>query len=197
MDMLSEVSSDQVLGEWLKHEYRIREDIRKDASSYLAKLGQDESVVISPDYDNQEENEVRKTLWLQTPRGVIVTWVPSFSWKTVRLTESEINHLETFQANDWEIRTRGTFEFSKLVEVLASNEGRTYLSSVDQQWVSDIESWKNETRRIGLTGPLVIIREGDVIRLVEGYHRLAAALVLRIQGSKIQIPFFYLGEQIR
>jgi hypothetical protein len=181
------------LGEWLRQEYGTRASITSAVDECMQRMGLEGSLMTHPDYSNQEENISRPTLLMSSSRRGIVGWIPNCMWKLVTLDEGEIGEIRTISGEDWNIRTRGTFLLSKSFELLCNEEGRNYLdSSGEGNWVRDVDVLIEIIKKQGLHGPIIIVKRRGELRLLEGYHRIAAYSMLN--SGKTPNATFYFSE---
>jgi hypothetical protein len=194
MIRLLAVSADEVLGEWMRQEYLTRAAIKSQVDRAVTDLQTPLDLVTSPNYTDLGQNLIRRRILERTGRSAILGWIDQSDWNKVSLSEDEIDSMRTIDGDDWRRRTGGTFTFSRLIDLLSSEEGRRQLRDAGEEaWVEDIERVVEAIRVSGDSGPLVAVSQGRVLMLIEGYHRLAAVRILQRGGSNIVPSPFYLG----
>ena len=195
MEFLKNISPDEIIGEWLRSEYRTRSDIREQVDKALKEMQIDDSLLFLSDYHDMAHNKARRDIMYRTSRHEVASEAHSFTWGLFVLEWKDVVRLRTLTGPCWYKITKGEYSIQSMVELLQTDEGREYLrSSGCPQNFEDEEEIERSIMSEGIRGKPTIIVQGETMRLVDGYHRLVALFRLRSRGIIIQMPQFYIGK---
>ena len=164
--ILHRISEDEVIAEFLKadfsspafHEYR---DLR--------------GIVMSPDLDNADENAKRRALFFIRHLALWKELPKDTEWFEVEVRASELAHVRFFPRAQWRRLARGDFSVTAIIERLRRQEG-----PVDSGFRAKIDAIGE---RLHAGDPdlgavvLIGVTENEPITVLDGNHRLAAAVL--------------------
>jgi len=165
---LHRVNEDEVISEFLKNEFYERE--------YDGIRGRLLQLVYSPDLDNDRENTLRRALLFRR-RGRMWRELPSDTeWWEIELTREDLDRLRAFPRSHWLRLSKGTFYMTDVVEKLKKlsedNDGRPF--------VQKIRILNEKLQRPVPETAVVLIAQNEKgpLTIIEGNHRMAAALMV-------------------
>ena len=172
------VSEDEVIAEFLKSDF-----LSPEFSRYQAVL---RDIVVSPDLENAGENAKRRALlymrhlplWKEIPEGT--------EWYEVAVNDADLAQIRVFPRAHWRKLARGNFSVIEIVRALRTRDPR-----VDASFLSKMESIGNQLLREdpGFSPVILIgLNETDPLTVLDGNHRLVAAL-LASPGSLKKLRF--------
>jgi hypothetical protein len=177
---LRAVSEDEVISEFLKAEFY--------QSEFDRYRGRFDKIVFNENLGNAHENALRKTL-LFCRRGGLWRELPaSTSWWEVELQSSDVERLRAFPRKQWRKFARGDFNLVRIVENI-----RTKVESGDRGWFT--EKMRSITADLpGNSVPssvlLIGIDEKGPLTIIEGNHRMAAAMLSSPAGVNKKFRFY-------
>ena len=151
--------------------------LKSDFHSAAYRKYQDHSrhIVDNPDLDSAGENAERRallflqhlSLWRQIPDGT--------QWYEVEIQESNLRQISTFPRAQWRRLARGNFSITEVAKGLRTRE-----HLVDEPFLSKLASIGDqllqEEPRFGAL-ILIGINEGERLTVLDGNHRLVAAML--------------------
>ena len=172
------VSEDEVIAEFLKSDFHSPE-----FSRYQVIL---RDIVVSPDLENAGDNAKRRALlymrhlplWKEIPVGT--------EWYEVEVKDADLAQIRVFPRAHWRKLAHGNFSVMEIVRALRT---RSYL--VGASFQSKLDSIGNRLLREDTGfGPVILIglNETDPLTILDGNHRLVAAL-LASPGSLKKLRF--------
>jgi O-antigen/teichoic acid export membrane protein len=165
--IMRRVSEDQVIAEFL------RNDINSPAfHDYRESLGH---LVTDPNLDDPSENAKRKALFFIRHRALWKELPRDTEWYEVELRPAEFSQIRFFPRAQWRKLAKGDFSAPAVVERLRSQE-----NLIHPGFRSKIDSIR---KRLGPqdaalgTVVLIGISEKEPVTVLDGNHRLAAAML--------------------
>lgn len=162
------VSEAEVIAEFLRADF--------DHPAYSEYRQPLQTLVESPNLDDPSQNAMRRALlflrhlalWKELPSDTV--------WYEAELDESGIDQIQVFPRARWRKIARGDYRLPGVVEKL----GRISSRKSGQPFFRKIESLRYQLKTSGaLPGAVVLIglNEHDPLTVIDGNHRLAAALL--------------------
>ncbi len=160
------VSEDEVIAEFLKSEF--------NNSAFRMYQDSMRRIVATPNLDDPAENQKRRALlfirhlalWKELPAGT--------QWYEVELGEADLNQIRVFPRAQWLNLARGNFSITEVAErmrIRQSVEESPFLSKI-----ADIGERLQEDQDLG-TVLLIGISENDPLTILDGNHRMVAAML--------------------
>src|SRR5438132_693478 len=164
---LRRVQEDEVIAEFLKAEF-----YQPEFDPYRDRYA---TIVYQPDFSNERENEVRRTLlcrrrgrlWRELPRDT--------AWWEVKLQEKDLARIRAFPRKQWRGLANGSFRMMDMLERIRgkiqspnaspfSSKMRSVLAEINDNLVS---------KSVLLIG----VDDDSPLTIIEGNHRMAAAML--------------------
>lgn len=172
------VTEDEVIAEFLKSDF-----LSPEFSLYQSVL---RDIVVSPDLGNAGDNAKRRALlyirhlplWQEIPAGT--------EWYEIEVNDADLAHIRVFPRAHWRKFAHGNFS---VIEIVRSLRTRQHL--VDPSFLSKMDSIGSQLLREdpGFSPVILIgLNETDPLTVLDGNHRLVAAL-LASPGSLKKLRF--------
>lgn len=167
MKRLRPVGEAEVISEFLKNEF-YREEFHHDREQF-------EHLVMSADITNADENALRRALLFRR-RGHMWRELPADTqWWQVQLGPADLERIRVFPRAHWRKISNGSFQLGHIVERIRDGafQGET------QDYITRIQSLSYRLRLEydNSTVLLIGIDENHPVTILEGNHRLTAALL--------------------
>ncbi len=182
LQLIRRVDEEEVIAEFLKGEFyhkefdRYREEL--DPLVQLAATGR------------QRDQQLRRALLFRR-RGKLWRELPSDTqfWE-VRLKPEDVSRVRAFPRNDWRRFARGSFYFVDMIERIR----RQVQSPARDRFLNKLRSLEADLKLNHVPNSLVLIAQDErsPLTLIEGNHRMAAAMLLD-PGLAAQSFRFYCG----
>ena len=174
------VSEPEVVAEFLRAEfYQPEFDPYRDQFS---------GIVSSANFANQRENDIRKTLLFRR-RGRLWRELPADTqWWQIELQPSDLPRVRAFPRDQWRKFADGNFSLTRMVERI-----RAKVESPDRSWFSEkMRSVAADLRdnRVPNSVLLIGVDEISPLTIIEGNHRMAAAMLLSPNAVSQQFRFY-------
>lgn len=169
MKRLRRVHEPKVISEFLKNEF-YQEEFHADRSQF-------EHLVMNADIANERDNALRRALLFRR-RGHMWRELPvDTQWWEVRLEPDDLDLIRVFPRAQWRRVSNGNFQLTDITKRIATVEfsgekTKTFISKV-QSIAADLENGKESSSVL-----LIGIDEINPFTILEGNHRLAAALLI-------------------
>ncbi len=167
MKKLRRVTESEVIAEFLKNEF-YQEEFHRDREQF-------EHLVLEADVTNDEENMLRRALLFRR-RGHMWRELPSDTqWWEVELDSDDLEKLRVFPRAHWRKIASGSF---KLADIVANIRSRKFGGKIGD-FISKIHSLSYRLRfdRDISSVILIGVDEEETITIIEGNHRLTAAML--------------------
>ncbi|HZQ91972.1 MAG TPA: hypothetical protein VFA60_09285 [Terriglobales bacterium] len=167
MKRLRRVTEAEVISEFLRNEF-YSEEFQHDRTRF-------ESLVLEPDLGNEHENAVRRALLFRR-RGHMWRELPTdTAWWQVQLEADDLRSIRVFPRAHWRTIGKGSFHINNIVNNIRRGRfhGRT------RSFVSKIQalSYRLRLEHDNSSVLLIGVDEARPLTILEGNHRLAAALL--------------------
>ena len=165
---LARVPYDEVVGYWLKFEYKDREELRKHIGSRFSHEDIEEAVVSEHDYSDQNANAKRHDM-LESYRPFI-NWFSHAEWWRATLDENDISNLLVIHSIHWEKLSHGTLKAIDIARTIDENKDKEALSKYSghvSKVIDGLEEKIREDSRIIIVAP----KDGKVYTVIDGVHR--------------------------
>jgi O-antigen/teichoic acid export membrane protein len=165
--VIRRVSEDEVIAEFLKSDFQ--------NPAFLDHQESMRDVVMNPNLDDADDNAKRRALlfirhfalWNEIPIGT--------EWCEVEVNEADLGHIRIFPRAQWRKLARGNFSINEIVQAM-----RTRGHAVDARFVAKIASIGDQLlQEDSGFGAVVLIgvNESESLRVLDGNHRLVAAML--------------------
>src|ERR1700751_3062627 len=174
------VSEAEVIAEFLRAEF-----YQPEFDPYRAQFGE---IVSDGDMANDRKNAIRKTLLFRR-RGKLWRELPSDtqSWE-VELRASDLPRVRAFPRKQWAKFAEGDFYLTRMIARI-----QAIVESKDQSWFSaKMRSVAADLRGKGVPNSVLLIGvdERSPLTIIEGNHRMAAAMLVAPEEVNQQFRFY-------
>jgi hypothetical protein len=169
MKILQPIHEAEAIGEFLKNEF-YQAEYNRDRDRF-------EEIVLQPDYNDAAENAFRRALlfrrrghmWRELPRDT--------KWFEVEIEPEDLQRVRVFPRAQWRRMSNGSFGIEDIVERIRktryTNGGDGVIAKIQQlRYRLHLEQYA------GSTVLLIGVNEFKPLTILEGNHRLAAALLV-------------------
>jgi hypothetical protein len=169
MRILNTVREAEAIGEFLRNEF-YQAEYNRDRDQF-------EELVLQPDYNNTEENAIRRAL-LYRRRGHMWRELPvDTKWFEVEIEPSDLHQIRVFPRAHWPRMSNGSFGIEDIVGRIRAtgykNGGDSVIAKIQQlRYRLQLEQYARSTVL------LIGVNEFLPLTIIEGNHRLAAALLV-------------------
>ena len=172
--LIRRVAEDEVIAEFLKSDFHV--PAFRDYQESLRDL------VTRPNLEDENENSKRRALLFIRHLALWQELPPDTEWYELEVTEADLLQIRVFPRAQWRKLARGSFSISNIVEAMRS---RRHL--VDAQFLEKISSIGNRFSEDnpGFGAVLLIgLNESEPLTVLDGNHRLVAAMLSSTDGLK-------------
>ena len=145
-------------------------------------------VVGDPDLSNERKNAIRKRLLFRR-RGKLWRELPTDTqWWEIELRSSDLPRLRAFPRKQWAKFAEGDFYLTRMIERI-----QAIVESKDQDWFSEkMRSVAADLRGKGVPNSVLLIGvdESSPLTIIEGNHRMAAAMLVSPEEVSQQFRFY-------
>src|SRR5229473_1968064 len=180
MSRIRRVSKEEVIAEFLKNEF-----YEKQYDSYREKLGH---LVYHPNLASDHENELRRAL-LDRRRGKLWRELPADTdWWQVELSPEDLGRIRVFPRSQWLRVAKGSFNLFEVVELL---RGRI-TSGKSGGFISKIRALSQHLPESATPSSVLLIgiNQNGPLTIIEGNHRVAAAMLVSPDLALSRFRFF-------
>jgi O-antigen/teichoic acid export membrane protein len=174
------VDEPEVIAEFLKAEF-----YQPEFDPYRGEFG---SVVSQPDLGNVRQNAVRKALLFRR-RGRLWRELPADTqWWEIELQPADLPRVRTFPRKQWRKFAAGDFYLTRMAARI-----RSTVESREQSWFSEkVRSVAADLRdnRVPNSVLLIGVDERSPLTIIEGNHRMAAAMLVTPETVSQQFRFY-------
>ena len=174
------VTEAEVIAEFLKAEF-----YQPEFDPYRCKFAE---VVADGDLSSERKNAIRKTLLFRR-RGKLWRELPrDTQWWEIGLRESDLPRVRAFPRKQWAKFAEGDFYLTRMVARI-----QAIVESKDQSWFSEkMRSVAADLRGKGVPKSVLLIGmdESSPLTIIEGNHRMAAAMLVSPQFVNQQFRFY-------
>lgn len=168
MRLIRRLTEAEVICEFLKNEFYQKE--------YDRDRQQFEPYVIRPDLSNERENAVRRALLFRR-RGHMWRELPADTqWYQIEFDPEDIRQIRVFPRAQWRKISNGSYSLADVVERIRERR----FNGVDPHVLNKIHvlRYRFEHESPGSTVLLIGVDTHEPLTILEGNHRLAAALLV-------------------
>jgi hypothetical protein len=145
-------------------------------------------IVFNADLSDSRENAVRKALLFRR-RGRLWRELPEDTqWWQIELRPSDLERVRAFPRKQWRKFARGDFYLVRMIERI-----RSQVDSEDRSWFTEkMRSVAADLCGNGVPNSVLLIGvdEGSPLTIIEGNHRMAAAMLLSPTAVSQQFRFY-------
>jgi hypothetical protein len=174
------VSEPEVIAEFLKAEF-----YQPEFDTYRERFA---SIVSDPDVTNQRDNAIRKTLLFRR-RGRLWRELPKDTeWWQIELQSSDIPRIRAFPRKQWRKFAEGDFYLTRMIERIKTaveSEDKSPFSAKMRSVAADLQE-----NRVPNSVLLIGVDESGPLTIIEGNHRMAAAMLLSPDAVSQQFRFY-------
>ena len=174
------VGEAEVIAEFLRAEF-----YQPEFDPYRAEFA---DIVSDGDMTNQRKNAIRKTLLFRR-RGKLWRELPSDTqWWEVELGPSDLPRVRAFPRKQWAKFAEGDFYMTRMIARI-----QAIVESKDQSWFSEkMRSVAADLRGKGVPNSVLLIGvdERSPLTIIEGNHRMAAAMLVAPGDVNRQFRFY-------
>jgi len=174
------VAEAEVIAEFLKAEF-----YQPEFDPYRDRFAE---VVADGDLSSERKNAIRKTLLFRR-RGKLWRELPrDTEWWEIELRESDLPRVRAFPRKQWAKFAEGDFYLTRMVARI-----QAIVESKDQSWFSEkMRSVAADLRGKGVPKSVLLIGvdESSPLTIIEGNHRMAAAMLVSPQFVNQQFRFY-------
>ncbi len=170
----------EVIAEFLKAEF-----YQPEFDRYRDEFG---GIVSSADLSNERENSIRKTLlfrrrgrlWRELPRDT--------EWWQIELQPSEMPRVRAFPRKQWRKFAEGDFYLTRMIGRIRStieSSDKSVFSEKMRSVAADLQD-----NRVPNSVLLIGVNEHSPLTIIEGNHRMAAAMLVSPEAVSHQFRFY-------
>ena len=169
MKKLRRITEAEVIAEFLKNEF-YEDDFDHDRERF-------ERVVMDADVTNEGANAIRRALLFRR-RGHMLRELPADTqWWEMQLEPGDLRRVRVFPRAQWRRLADGSFSINDIVKRIRSHG----IGPQDEAFAAKIRTLSAQLRddqAVGSTVMLIGIDEAQPFTILEGNHRLTAALLV-------------------
>jgi O-antigen/teichoic acid export membrane protein len=174
------VSEAEVIAEFLRAEF-----YQSEFDPYREKFS---DLVFDADLANERENAIRKTLLFRR-RGKLWRELPADTgWWEIELQPADLPMIRAFPRKQWSKFAEGDFYLTRMIARI-----KAIVESQDQSWFSEkMRSVVADLRdhRVPNSVLLIGVDERSPLTIIEGNHRMAAAMLVSPEAVSQQFRFY-------
>lgn len=181
MKKLRRVNESEVIAEFLKNEF-YQEEFHRDREKF-------ERLVLEADIGIEEENLLRRALLFRRRGHMWRELPPDTQWWEIRLDAEDLQKLRVFPRAHWRKIASGSFGLSDIVTNIRTRR----FSGKIGDFISKIHSLSYRLRfdRDVSSVILIGVDEEQAITIIEGNHRLTAAMLGAPETLPSRFRFFF------
>lgn len=174
------VSEPEVIAEFLKAEfYQPEFDLYRDRFA---------DIVSGGDLTNERKNAIRKALLFRR-RGRLWRELPNDTqWWEIELQPSDLPRVRAFPRKQWRKFAEGDFHLTQMIDRIRAtveSEDQSLFSAKMRSVAADIQE-----KRVPNTVLLIGVDERSPLTIIEGNHRMAAAMLLSRDAVSQEFRFY-------
>jgi hypothetical protein len=177
---IRKASEPEVIAEFLRAEF-----YQPEFDLYRSRFAE---VVANPDLSNQRDNEIRRTLLFRR-RGRMWRELPhDTEWWEIELHSCDLPRVRAFPRKQWRKFAKGDFYLANMIPRIRSaveSEDRSSFSEKMRSVAADLQQ-----NRVPNSVLLIGVNESSPLTIIEGNHRMAAAMLVSPEAVNQQFRFF-------
>lgn len=167
MKRIRRVNEPEVIAEFLKNEF-YQDEFHSDRAQF-------EKLVLEADVSSAHENALRRALLFRR-RGHMWRELPADTqWWQVEFEPSDLELIRVFPRAQWRRVSNGSFQLLQIADRIRNG----HFSGKNREFIAKIQSLSYRLRKEKDTSSVLLIGidEGHPLTILEGNHRLTAALL--------------------
>jgi Polysaccharide biosynthesis protein len=173
-------SEPEVIAEFLKAEF-----YQPEFDAYRERFA---SIAFDPDLSNARDNAIRKTLLFRR-RGRLWRELPKDTeWWQIELRPSDLPRIRAFPRKQWRKFAEGDFYLTRMIARIKStveSDGTSHFSAKMRSVAADLQD-----NRVPNSVLLIGVDESGPLTIIEGNHRMAAAMLLSPHAVSQHFRFY-------
>lgn len=173
-------SEAEIIAEFLKAEF-----YQPEFDTYRERFA---GIVSDPDVTNERDNAIRKTLLFRR-RGRLWRELPNDTqWWQIELQSSDVPRIRAFPRKQWRKFAEGDFYLTRMIERIKTTvecEEKSPFSAKMRSVAADLQE-----HRVPNSVLLIGVDESGPLTIIEGNHRMAAAMLLSPDAVSQQFRFY-------
>jgi O-antigen/teichoic acid export membrane protein len=173
-------SEAEIIAEFLKAEF-----YQPEFDTYRERFA---GVVSDPDVTNERDNAIRKTLLFRR-RGRLWRELPQDTqWWQIELQSSDVPRIRAFPRKQWRKFAEGDFYLTRMIERIKTTvecEDKSPFSAKMRSVAADLQE-----HRVPNSVLLIGVDERGPLTIIEGNHRMAAAMLLSPDAVSQHFRFY-------
>lgn len=170
----------EVIAEFLKAEF-----YQPEFDAYRERFA---SIVLDPDVTNERDNSIRKTLLFRR-RGRLWRELPKDTqWWQIELRPSDMPRIRAFPRKQWRKFAEGDFYLTRMItriKATVESDNNSRFSAKMRSVAADLQD-----NRVPNSVLLIGVNENGPLTIIEGNHRMAAAMLLSPEVVTQQFRFY-------
>ena len=177
---LRKVQEEEVIAEFIKAEF-----YQPEFDPYRERYG---AIVYHPDLSNQRENAARRALLFRR-RGRMWRELPQdTAWWEVELSEDTLARIRAFPRKQWRKFANGSFYLTEMIEKIRKNIQSRDPSQFNLKMRAVLEDLSENLVPDSVL--LIGVDEQSPLTIIEGNHRMAAAMMLSPDDVHCRFRFY-------
>ncbi len=162
------IDEDEVIAGFLRNEFYHPEFHR-----YWERL---EKIVLAPDFEDAGQNALRRALLFRRRGGMWRELPPDTQWWEVELDPADLARVRVFPRSHWRRSAHGNFALAAIAENIRTRARR----GLDGNFLSKVRSLSGHLREENRPTVVLLIGidETSPLTIIEGNHRMVAAMLL-------------------
>jgi hypothetical protein len=173
-------SEPEVIAEFLKAEF-----YQPEFDAYRERFA---SVALDPDLSSKRDNAIRKTLLFRR-RGRLWRELPKDTeWWQIELQPSDLPRIRAFPRKQWRKFAEGDFYLTRMIARIKStveSDDTSHFSAKMRSVAADLQD-----NRVPNSVLLIGVDESGPLTIIEGNHRMAAAMLLSPHAVSQHFRFY-------
>ena len=181
MQVVRPVTEAEAIGEFLKNEY-YEPDYNRDRDDW-------EQIVLHPNYTDAEENAIRRALLFRRRGHMWRELPPDTKWYEVKLSPNDLDKIHVFPRAQWSKISNGSYCIGDVVQRIRERnyrDGGDRVIAKIQQMRYRLQIDPHSTSTVLLIGE----HEGSPVTILEGNHRLSAAMLVGPEVASTRFRVF-------
>jgi O-antigen/teichoic acid export membrane protein len=180
LQRLRPVAEEEIIAEFLRGEF-----YHPEFDSYRRDF---KHLVEQADLDHPHENFIRRALLFRRRGRLWRELVPDTEWWEIELTARDVARLRSFPRNEWRRFTGGGFYLTEMVDRIKAELARGQRS----RFLTKIEAIADDLRGTQVPNAVLLIGidEYHPLTIIEGNHRMAAALLAMPESAHRRFRFY-------
>jgi O-antigen/teichoic acid export membrane protein len=174
------VAEPEVIAEFLKAEF-----YQPEFDRYRNEFG---AIVMDYDIGDERENAIRKTLLFRR-RGRLWRELPwDTQWWEIQIQDADLPRIRAFPRKQWRKFAEGDFYLTRMmarIKATVESSEQTWFSEKMRSVVADLQA-----KQVPNSVLLIGVDDGGPLTIIEGNHRMAAAMLLSPDSVSREFRFY-------